>query len=69
MSGKKAVEKLERLWTISDVSEYLGVPVATLYSWRSAGRGPASRRVGKYVRYVPDEVRAWVEALPIGVAS
>lgn len=60
---------VEPLWTIQDVSAYLGVPVGTLYAWRSENRGPASRRVGKYVRYVPAEVRQWVEDLPVGIAS
>lgn len=25
----------KRLWTVKDVAEYLGVPVGTLYDWRS----------------------------------
>ncbi|GAB4087067.1 hypothetical protein GCM10028784_36970 [Myceligenerans cantabricum] len=61
--------KIDRLWTIDDVSEFLGVPVATLYAWRSSGKGPASRRVGKYIRYRPQDVHAWVADLPTGVAS
>jgi hypothetical protein len=24
----------DRLWTIEDLSAYLGIPVATLYRWR-----------------------------------
>jgi len=35
----------ERLWTIRDVSEYLSVPIQTLYSWRTQGYGPAGKRV------------------------
>jgi predicted DNA-binding transcriptional regulator AlpA len=52
----------DRLWTPEDVSAFLGgVPVATLYQWRYKGVGPKSRRVGRYLRYKPEDVRAWVE--------
>ncbi|WP_329474996.1 helix-turn-helix domain-containing protein [Kribbella sp. NBC_01484] len=30
------------LWTIEDVSTYLGVPVKTLYGWRLKKVGPAA---------------------------
>lgn len=53
----------ERLWTVEDVSAYLGIPVATLYQWRSHNRGPAGRRVGRYLRYRPEDVKAWVASL------
>lgn len=52
---------IRNLWSIHDVSAYLGVPVGTLYHWRSSGYGPPGRRVGKYVRYRPEDVEAWVE--------
>lgn len=52
----------DRLWTPEDVSAYLGgVPVTTLYQWRYKGIGPKSRRVGRHLRYKPEDVRAWVE--------
>ncbi len=53
----------DRLWSVSEVSYYLGVPVGTLYLWRSEGRGPASRRVGRHLRYRAEDVKAWVEGL------
>ncbi|HEY2700614.1 MAG TPA: helix-turn-helix domain-containing protein [Pseudonocardiaceae bacterium] len=49
-----------KLWGVEDVSEYLGVPVNTLYAWRTKGYGPIGRRVGKYVRYLPTDVEQWV---------
>ncbi len=55
--------KPERLWTVEDVAGFLGVPVKTLYQWRYQGYGPKGRRVGRYVRYNPDEVREWFESL------
>ena len=55
--------RVTRLWTVQDVAEYLGVPVRTVYRWRSAGYGPAGRRVGKHLRYRPQDVTAWVDQI------
>jgi predicted DNA-binding transcriptional regulator AlpA len=59
----------DRLWSVHDVSAYLGIPVGTLYAWRSAGTGPPARRLGKRLRYRPSEVRAWVEDQPTDVVA
>ena len=40
----------------------LGVPrhpVKTLYQWKWRGEGPPVRKIGRHLRYVPDQVRAW----------
>lgn len=55
--------RITPLWTVEDVSAFLGVPVNTLYQWRHRGYGPAARRVGRYIRYKQTDVIAWVEAL------
>lgn len=65
----RELDRIDRLWSVHDVSTYLGVPVGTIYSWRSEGRGPVGYRVGKYVRYRPEDVRAWVAEQPAEVAS
>ncbi|MFG1925623.1 helix-turn-helix transcriptional regulator [Cryptosporangium sp. NPDC048952] len=52
----------DRLWTVQDVSVYLGVPVETLYRWRKHRTGPPAARVGRHLRYDPADVRAWVRA-------
>ena len=44
----------------SSYSPYLGIPVNTLYQWRYLGNGPRSYKVGRWVRYDPDEVRKWL---------
>ncbi|GAA3857582.1 hypothetical protein GCM10022243_23890 [Saccharothrix violaceirubra] len=59
---------MNKLWGMKEVAEFLGVPVNTLYQWRTKNYGPPGKRVGKYVRFVPDQVRAWVDSLPNGVA-
>jgi excisionase family DNA binding protein len=59
--GNTVTATSEPLWGPQDVSDYLGVPVPTLYQWRRKGYGPAARRVGKHLRWDPDAVRAWVD--------
>jgi len=54
-------EQVYRLWGVKDVSAFLGVPVMTLYHWRRSGYGPRGTRVGRYIRYRPEEVRAWFD--------
>jgi hypothetical protein len=56
------------LWSVNDVSGYLGVPVSTLHQWRYLGKGPAAFRVGKHLRYDPDVVRRWLVESCSGVA-
>jgi excisionase family DNA binding protein len=53
-----------RLWTIEDVARYLGIPIATLYRWRRYRQGPPAHRVGRHLRYLPDEVNAWLKEQP-----
>jgi predicted DNA-binding transcriptional regulator AlpA len=47
---------------IAQVSAMTGVPIETLRDWRKHGKGPAGKRIGKRVRYRPEDVRAWVDA-------
>lgn len=49
----------ERLWTAADVAAYLGVPVKTVYAWRSRGRGPKGFRIGKHLRWRVATVFEW----------
>ncbi|MGH3424607.1 MAG: helix-turn-helix transcriptional regulator [Nocardioidaceae bacterium] len=53
--------RFEPLWSIRTTAEYLGISVATLYTWRCHRLGPRSYRVGGLVRYRPEEVRDWVD--------
>lgn len=46
--------------SLSEVAVYLGVPEATLYRWRTRGDGPRGLRVGRHVRYQPQDVRDWI---------
>jgi excisionase family DNA binding protein len=51
----------DKLMSLRDVSEMLGIPVHTLYRWRHNGDGPAGYRVGRHVRYRREAVEAWLE--------
>jgi excisionase family DNA binding protein len=51
----------DRLMTLPEVAELLGIPVATLYRWRHRGEGPRGYRIGRHVRYRRSVVDAWVE--------
>jgi excisionase family DNA binding protein len=59
--GVNATLIAPRLLTVREVAEYLGVPVQTLYTWRSNGIGPRGSKVGRHVRYRPEDVEAWLE--------
>ena len=52
--------KIEPLMTLAELSEMLGVPVATLYGWRHRGEGPPGYRVGRHVRYRRAAVEEWL---------
>ena len=49
------------LLTPAEVAERLRVSTRTLEFWRHQGRGPAFVRVGKRVRYRPDDVEGFIE--------
>jgi excisionase family DNA binding protein len=55
------INELDRLMTITDLSEMLGVPVDTLYGWRHRGEGPEGYRIGRHVRYRRAAVEAWLD--------
>lgn len=54
---------IKKLWSVEDLADYLGVPVKTLYDWRHRGYGPRSRRIGRYIRYKPQDVFDWFDSL------
>jgi len=52
---------VEKLMSPGELSEMLGVPVNTIYGWRSRGEGSPGYRVGRHVRYRRAAVEAWLE--------
>jgi excisionase family DNA binding protein len=59
----------DRLLTTDEVAEWLGVPVSTLYWWRSEGKAPPGFRVGKYVRYQRTDVLRWLAEQGLELAT
>ena len=60
------------LGTVPEVSAYLGIPVQTLYQWRTLAKGPRGIKVGKHVRYRWADVDAWLDRQadqPVGGAA
>jgi excisionase family DNA binding protein len=56
------IARRDKLMSADELSDYLGVPVATLYQWRHKGTGPTAFRVGRHLRYDPANVRSWLDA-------
>jgi excisionase family DNA binding protein len=53
---------LPRLLTVQDLADLLQVPPKTIYAWRYKGMGPTAVPVGKFLRFRPEDVAAWLEA-------
>lgn len=47
---------------VEELASELGVPVRTIYSWRSKGKGPRAATFGKHLRFRRGEVDAWCAA-------
>ncbi|MBN8422931.1 helix-turn-helix domain-containing protein [Microbacterium esteraromaticum] len=52
---------LEPLIDVGELAAYLGVPVSTVYDWRTRGLGPRAYRFGKHLKFAVSDVRIWVE--------
>lgn len=57
------------LATPEQVSEFLGVPVNTLYQWKHKGSGPRASRVGRHLRYAWIDVEKWLDEQAGGAAA
>ncbi len=44
------------------LAEYLGVPLQTVYQWSHRGGGPPAIRVGRHLRYRPEQVEQWLDS-------
>lgn len=54
---------LESLLNINELADYLGVPVSTVYDWRTNGKGPRAYRFGKRIMFGVSDVRAWMDTM------
>jgi excisionase family DNA binding protein len=55
------MDAADRLMTLAELSEMLGISVNTLYGWRCRGEGPPGYRIGRHIRYRRAAVEAWLE--------
>lgn len=53
---------MEKLLTADEVAAILGVPIATVYQWRSRQLGPRGYRVGRHLRFREADVEVWLES-------
>jgi len=53
------MDSSDRLLSVKDLADYLGVPVATIYGWRHRREGPPGFRVGRHVRFRWGDVHQW----------
>lgn len=51
---------LEPLIDVGELATYLGIPVSTIYYWRTRGLGPPAYRLGKHLKFAVSDVRDWI---------
>src|SRR5690606_5441730 len=47
---------LDPLLSIDELADYLGLPVRTIYAWRTEGKGPRGVLLGKHVKFYVSDV-------------
>lgn len=52
---------MEKLLSVADVAELLGVSIHTVYAWAARGRLPVVK-VGTRTMFAPHEIQRWVGA-------
>jgi predicted DNA-binding transcriptional regulator AlpA len=58
-----------RALTEREVSDLLGLSVATLRAWRHRGQGPRFLRLGRAVRYLPADLEDFVRASAVDAST
>lgn len=51
------------------VARQLDIETKTLQAWRCRGGGPPFIKVGRLVRYRPEDVEAWIESRRVASTS
>ena len=60
-SGLRSTAYSPTLLSPSDLASFLGVPLPTIYRWRTHHQGPPGFRIGRHVRYRLEDVHEWLE--------
>ena len=59
-AARRELKVPDRLLGPEEVAAFLGVPLRTIYRWRSRHEGPRGYRVGRHVRYRLDDIERWL---------
>lgn len=62
---EQRIEYVDTKW----VARATGIPENTWRWWVHNGQGPRHYKVGRLVRYKPDEVLAWIESQAVQPAA
>jgi excisionase family DNA binding protein len=53
----------DRQWlSIGDLAERYGVTESTVRTWRRTGTAPVAHKIGRHVRFRPEDVARWESA-------
>jgi len=52
------------LLTSNELSEVTGFSTQTLANWRSQGKGPGYKKIGRMIRYPVADVEEWLDTYP-----
>jgi excisionase family DNA binding protein len=61
VTDDRSMDNSDRLLSVDELADYLGVPAKTLYAWRYRREGPRGFRVGRHLRYRWSDVQLWIE--------
>jgi excisionase family DNA binding protein len=50
----------DSLMSPKDLSDYLNAPLSTIYGWRYRGGGPVAIKIGRHLRFRPQDVEDWL---------
>ena len=57
------VESMEQLLNERETAKLLRISVQLLRKWRAIGSGPKYKKLGKCVRYSPDDVKHYLTSI------
>ena len=62
LSERRSTIQGPLLLSPEELAVFLGVPLPTIYRWRSRRAGPPGFRVGRHVRYRLEDVHEWLDS-------
>ncbi len=68
-SSTHAEDTNPRLWSLEEAAAYLGKSPSALHTMRWRRVGPPSFKVGRHVRFRPEDVTRWVEERALRAAA